>query len=299
MPWKRIGHIFSPEDNYPWMRSHASNPIAHHLEGDRFRVYFSCRDQDYRSSIAWLEIDINDPLKVLSLATTPLLGPGVRGSFDEFGTSLGCIVTVYDKLYLYYLGWNLPKTVPFRNSIGLAESDKDGLHFEKFSQGPVLDRNIYDPFSISYPWVIREKDVWKMWYGSHKTWEAGEQEFLHALTYATSKDGIHWRPSGEICINTKGKDYAFSKPCVIPGNKGYEMWYAYRGEAYQIGYAHSPNGTDWERQDQVAGLAAGNADWENEMVCYPHVFDHDDQRYMLYNGNKYGKTGFGLAIWEE
>jgi hypothetical protein len=26
------------------------------------------------------------------------------------------------------------------------------------------------------------------------------------------------------------------------------------------------------------------------------VFDHAGCRYMLYNGNGYGKTGFGLAV---
>jgi hypothetical protein len=35
------------------------------------------------------------------------------------------------------------------------------------------------------------------------------------------------------------------------------------------------------------------------MIEYPFVFDHKGQRYMLYNGNDYGKTGFGLAILEQ
>jgi hypothetical protein len=34
------------------------------------------------------------------------------------------------------------------------------------------------------------------------------------------------------------------------------------------------------------------------MLCYPCVFDHFGTRYMLYNGNGYGATGFGLAIQE-
>ena len=36
--------------------------------------------------------------------------------------------------------------------------------------------------------------------------------------------------------------------------------------------------------------------WDSEMICYPFVFDHKGKRYMLYNGNDYGKKGFGLAI---
>lgn len=34
------------------------------------------------------------------------------------------------------------------------------------------------------------------------------------------------------------------------------------------------------------------------MIEYPFVFDHRGERFMLYKGNGYGKTGFGLAIME-
>jgi hypothetical protein len=35
------------------------------------------------------------------------------------------------------------------------------------------------------------------------------------------------------------------------------------------------------------------------MIQYPHVFDHNGERYMLYIGNEYGKTDFGLAVLDE
>jgi hypothetical protein len=35
--------------------------------------------------------------------------------------------------------------------------------------------------------------------------------------------------------------------------------------------------------------------WDSEMVCYPYVFKHNDNIYMLYNGNRYGLSGFGIA----
>jgi hypothetical protein len=34
------------------------------------------------------------------------------------------------------------------------------------------------------------------------------------------------------------------------------------------------------------------------MVAYPFVFDWRSRRFMIYNGNGYGRTGFGLARWE-
>jgi len=35
------------------------------------------------------------------------------------------------------------------------------------------------------------------------------------------------------------------------------------------------------------------------MICYPYVFKHKGRFYMLYCGNGYGKTGFGLAVLED
>ncbi len=79
------------------------------------------------------------------------------------------------------------------------------------------------------------------------------------------------------------------------------MWYSYRGGdcTYRIGYAESSDGLQWIRMDETIGMDVSNNGWDSEMVCYPFVFDHKDITYMLYNGNSYGKTGMGLAVWEK
>jgi hypothetical protein len=67
-----------------------------------------------------------------------------------------------------------------------------------------------------------------------------------------------------------------------------------------MGYAESVNGKDWVRMDDTVGIdVSEDSDWDSEMIEYPFIFDHDGQRYMLYNGNGYGKTGFGLAVLEQ
>jgi len=78
------------------------------------------------------------------------------------------------------------------------------------------------------------------------------------------------------------------------------MWYCYRGgtDMYRAGCAESKDGIDWERKDAEAGIDVSESGWDSEMICYPCVFEHKGQRYMLYNGNDYGRTGFGLAILE-
>jgi hypothetical protein len=47
--WTKLGLCFVPSGHRPWMRSHAAVPIAQWLEEDRFKVYFSTRDEHNRS----------------------------------------------------------------------------------------------------------------------------------------------------------------------------------------------------------------------------------------------------------
>jgi hypothetical protein len=121
----------------------------------------------------------------------------------------------------------------------------------------------------------------------------------HVIKYAESENGIDWKREGKIALNFKDdSEYAMSRPFVIKEDGIYRMWYSYRGAAYRIGYAESDDGINWERLDEKVGISVSKSGWDCEMVEYPFIFDHKGQRYMLYNGNKYGLTGFGLAVQE-
>ena len=67
---------------------------------------------------------------------------------------------------------------------------------------------------------------------------------------------------------------------------------------YRIGFASSRDGFKWDRNDALAGIDVSSEGWDSEMICYPYIFEHRGRFYMLYNGNGYGKTGFGLAVLE-
>ncbi len=69
-----------------------------------------------------------------------------------------------------------------------------------------------------------------------------------------------------------------------------------RGEKYRIGYAESDDGQTFTRMDEEVGIGVSQDGWDSDMICYPCVFDLHDMRYMIYCGNEYGKTVFGLAI---
>jgi len=300
MQWKKLGRVFVPENNHPWMKTHAANTVAEHLKGELYRVYFSCRDEKNQSSIGSIDVDINPPFAITKISENPVLIRGEIGLFDDSGVSLSCITTVQGRKFMYYLGWNLGVTVPWRNSIGLAVYDEPSREYEKHGKAPLLDRNEVDPYSISYPFVLEDGDLFRMWYGSNLSWGKEQKNMAHVIKYAESRDGIHWTREGRIALNFKNdQEYAMSRPFVIKENSIYKMWYSYRGDSYRIGYAESPDALQWTRKDDLAGIDVSLEGWDSESVEYPFIFDHKGQRYMLYNGNAYGKTGFGLAVLEK
>ena len=72
-----------------------------------------------------------------------------------------------------------------------------------------------------------------------------------------------------------------------------------RDKAYRIGYAYSEDLNNWTRDDDCVGIDVSMDGWDSDMLCYPHVFCCDDKIYMLYNGNEFGRFGFGLAVLED
>jgi len=300
MKWKKLGLVFAPDGNYDWMKTHAANPIATFLSNGLTRIYFSCRDSINRSSVGFIDLDLDKPTEIIAISGNPVLSPGEKGLFDDSGVSPACLLATNEKTFFYFLGWNLCKTVPWRNRIGLDIYDKNTRRFKRQSPAPIMDRCDCDPYTVSYPFVIYEDGMFRMWYGSHISWGDENKEMEHVMKYAESEDGIHWQRDGVICINFKSPDeYAISRPCVIKDGDTYKMWFSYRGAKYRIGYAESADGIKWERKDEEVGIDVSPSGWDSEMIEYPFVFDHKGKRYMLYNGNGYGKTGFGLAVLED
>jgi hypothetical protein len=300
MQWTKLGRIFCPDQDRDWMISHASVPFAVPLEDSLIRIYFSSRDRVNRSWIGWVVIDLERPHEILDLSPAPVLGPGRLGAFDDSGAMLCWITPGVDRRHLYYIGWNLGVTVPFRNAVGLAVDDgADG--FRRAFEGPILDRSPTEPFFTASACVLREEDSWTMWYLSCVGWDSagGSPRHRYHIKYTTSADGIAWDRRGIVAIDFQSSsEYAISRPSVVRDGATFRMWYSHRGAAYRIGYAESADGIRWVRRDADVGIGVSDSGWDSEMIEYPHVFDNRGARLMLYNGNAYGRTGFGLAVQE-
>ncbi len=301
MRWVKKGLIFVPPSGSSWMVTHAALPVVDPLD-EAFLVYFSSRDADGRAQIGSFEFRAEQPNQIREVRDTPAVSLGPRGAFDDSGVTSSCLVNYAGRKYLYYSGWSRGVTVPFYLAVGLAISDDRGRSFQKIGGAPILDCSDTDPYLTASPFVLVEGNLWRMWYVSGTDWEAngGRLQPCYHIKYAESRDGVHWNRTGIVCIDFQtASERAFARPCVVYEDGLYRMWYCYRGSSYRIGYAESADGLVWHRRDQDAGITVSEDGWDSEMVAYPFVFRHRGERYMLYNGNRYGRTGIGLAVEAE
>ncbi len=273
------------------------------INGNQVKVFFSTRNKNQESSISFIVFDI-ETLDVLEVSSCPVLEKGDVGCFDDSGVMGCCILSVGNVLRMYYIGWNLGVTVPFRNAIGVAESKDGGKTFNRTYQGPIIDRTKDEPHFVASNCVIYDDARYKIWYLSCTGWFKdikGKVMHNYHIKYAESKDGVDWERKGIVAIDyADDYEYAISVPRVIKDDDKYKMWFSSRATEhepnYRLRYAESTDGKNWVRKDNEVGIDVSETGWDSEMICYPFVFDHKGQRYMLYNGNGYGKTGFGLAV---
>ena len=266
------------------------------------RVYFSSRDDQGRSHIGAVDVAPSDNFRVINVEHQPVLSPGEPGHFDDSGVAVGSVVLWGGVEILYYMGWSLRVTVPWANSIGMATRSSVDEPFVRVGRVPVLDRSEEDPFTMSYPWVVTSPKLgsMRMWYGTNTAWGATPDDMQHVIRRATSIDGLVWTRDALPCIDFVHQgEYAISRPCVHQAPDGLEMYYCYRShvapKTYRLGWAASKDGVTWDRSDDSIGLGPSPGDWDGEMLCYPCVFDWSGDTWMLYNGDGYGRTGFGLA----
>jgi predicted GH43/DUF377 family glycosyl hydrolase len=310
--WQKLGLVFAPQEHpsRPWMASHAQAPATLPLEG-RLRVYFSCRplpepDGQYVSYSAFVDLDPDDPTRVLEVADAPVLTLGTRGSFDEFGTYPMSVARDGDQIVAYYGGWTRCESVPFNVAIGRARSSDGGRTFQRVGPGPVLSYSPSEPFVVSGPKIRRFGDLWYLFYIAGKVWLRTDPrpEPVYRIRMAWSQDGIEWQRADRDLIPPRlEENEAQASPDVFWKDGRYHMFFCFRrslefrGRAggYRIGYASSPDLMEWTRDDDVAGLSVADEGWDSEMTAYPHVFESAGSTYLAYLGNGVGRDGFGLA----
>lgn len=299
MKWKKLGIFIKPDPAFYWMASHAGPSFVDVVE-ERVRVYLTGRDTNNVSRIGLVEISLEEEKhRILSISKEPIFDVGEMGTFDESGVSYPWLVKKDGLIYMYYVGWIAGGLTRFQNSTGLAISRNGGQSFQRASRAPILERTDAEPVSTGSCCVLFENGGWKMYYTSFDKWEAHPEKAKpsYNIKLAESGDGIKWTRKGHIIIDYKNaEEHIIGKPVILKDGNLYRLWYSCRGQNYRIGYAESEDGLHFQRKDEEVGIDVSPSGWDSEMIEYAFVFDTKGCRYMIYNGNDFGKTGLGLAL---
>lgn len=313
MRWVKQGKIFDPSEHHLPVggAGYAQSPQALVL-GDRVRVYFSTRERDgsgkFLSHVTFVDFD-KGMQHIVGRADKPVVALGALGCFDEHGIFPINVLKDGDRVLAFTTGWNRRVSVPADAAIGLAVSHDGGLTFEKYGAGPVMAAALHEPFLVGDGFVAKYDGVYHMWYIFGVRWaqpsENEPPDRVYKIAHATSTNGVEWHRDSRLIIPDRlDADECQALPTVIKLGDRYHMYFCYRAahgfrehsdKAYRIGYAYSDDLTHWVRDDAQAGIDVSADGWDSQMQCYPHVFECDGKVYMLYNGNEFGRHGFGLA----
>jgi hypothetical protein len=307
--WNRKGILFDVNKYKNFgITSHASIPFAFNMHDDKFRIFFSSRNEFGKSLPYYIDVNVsNGNIDIIGDISGPILQFGDIGTFDDSGIMPSSLLKVGDKIYMYYIGWNEQVSVSYRLSIGLAISEDNGNTFYKYSKGPILDRSLIEPYFNTAPYVIFDDNIFKMWYVSCTEWilHENKSEPIYCIKYCTSKNGIDWIKNDDICIGYDDAIHSIGRPCVIKNNELYEIYFSHRKSTdyrfnkkntYKIGSSESNDGINFFNK-KMNILNPDEIEWDGIMNEYCHVFIHKDLKYMIYNGNGFGKDGFGYATF--
>ena len=302
MLWEKQGLIYSPPHDNSWRHQNANCPTPLQLDEKTLRIFCAMCTSENVGRIGYVDVDIHNPGRILSVSEKPVLDIGRPGSFDDNGLVPLSLLVHNGKVYLYYVGFQLGVKVPYYMFGGLAISEDGGKSFKKISESPVLDRTDSEIYARCGMCVIRHENKFKMWYigSTHEGWteHKGKKLPLYTMRYIESDDGINWAGSGVPCMEFASSDeHGFGRPFVWVEDGVYRQYYSIRtySRGYYIGYAESLNGLTWERKDSLAGIGNSSSGWDSTAACYTSLFSHGKDTFMFYNGNGMGKTGFGYA----
>ncbi len=299
MKWEKRGMIFRPDGTSRWARHTALQPTPLLIKDDVIRVYIGMRDDEGVGRVGYVDVNAADPGEIIAVTADPCLDIGIPGAFDDNGVIPCAVVSRDEGVFLYYAGYQLGHRVRFIAFSGLAVSRDGGASFTRFAQVPIIDRTDDEILFRAIHSIMYDDGRWKAWYGAGSSFRAGQSKTLpcYNIRYMESPDGIRFPSKGQVVLDVRDDEHRVGRPYVIKVAGQYKMFFGAgsEDEPYKLAYAESTDGVHWERRDESLGITLSNEGWDSEMMAYPAVIAWKDKIYMFYNGNDYGKTGFGYA----
>lgn len=303
MRWRKHGIVYCPDGSASWARTGAMIPTPLRVSDDVIRVFVSCSDAEGRARPGYVDVSALDPRRVLAVGAEACLDIGRPGTFDENGAVACSVVRATDgRLYMYYVGFELGTKIRYRLLTGLATSDDGGVTFRRLRETPILERSPGELYFRCGPCVTLDGGRYRMWYIAGSSWTEvnGKTMPEYIVKYLESDDGRRWGEEGRLCFDVSDSDeHGFGRPWVMRRESGeLEMFYSVRRRsfaAYRLGYATSRDGLEWQRRDGELGLDVSPGDFDSAAIMYSAVFEAGGRTWCFYNGDDFGRRGFGLA----
>jgi len=302
MQWDKLGLVWTAPSGSGLTGALQPTPL---LLGDRIRVFTGCRDAAGASSVWWVDLDAADPTRVLAEARTPALIAGPGGSFDAAGVVPCAVAAVEDTVRLYYAGYQPPAGPGerFRVFSGVAAAPTGRTEaFTRLRTDPLLrtsaDERLFRVVHSLTPW---DGGGWRCWYGAGHEFRPGRTKLLpvYDIRQMDSPDGLDFPDAGEVAVPLGAvEEHRVGRPYVVPHDSGWRMYFGAGTEetTYRLTFADSADGRSWRRHDGLLGLDVSPTGWDAEMVAYPAVVTTAAGTFLFYNGNGYGRDGFGVAV---
>ncbi len=298
--WHKLGRVYCADGEAPWRASHAYLPTPFALSDRVVRVLVAFEDGGRMGRLGYVDVDAADPTRVLGVSERPVLDLGRPGTFDEHGVSPLCVVTEGSTRYLFYAGWQRSPSVRYFLFTGLAKSEDDGETFTRVSEAPLLDRCDGELLVRTGGFVFRHGERWIFTYmgGSEQVEVAGKPTPTYDMMFLSSSSPVAWSGRGTTAlVPRRPREFGFGRPWVISEGGRCRMWLSVRSTAhgYGLSYAESGDGLRWERHDDTVRFVGPDEEWDSETRSFAAVVDTAAGRFMFYNGNGIGATGFGVA----
>ncbi len=206
-------------------------------------------------------------------------------------------------MWLYYVGYQLGTRIRYTLFSGLAISRDAGESFTRVSEAPILERCDGELLYRTAPFVMPDRDGWRMLYiaGDHEVQVGGKAVPSYHMRELQSADGRQWTGPGRFVLGPdETVEHGLGRPFVVASSAGYELYFSTRTlkHGYRLAYATSSDGHNWRRGDAALGLDVSAEGWDSEAVSFSAVTALPGGTHLFYNGNGFGRTGFGVAIRE-
>jgi len=304
MQWKSRRKILTPDHERPWW-AHSALAPSPLLRGDSIRIYVGGIGGDGVSSIGYIDVDANDPSRILRISQEPVLVKGRPGTFDDNGVFPASVTRIGRRVFLYYTGFEICEKIRYRMVGGLAVSDDDGETFRRATEAPVMDRAAEGLYFRGGPSVAFEGSRLRVVYSAGSAWEQIGDRLrpTYDIFGSISDDGVEFPTTGQPLLARQGGEHGLGRPQIVHADGLYRLFFCIRTPdmRYASGYAESEDGWTWARRDAALNLPHGApGGWDSEMVYFPNFIDTGASRYLFYIGNDFSRAGFGyaeLAAW--